>query len=474
MKETLSLSLLFLLIISANAQNKPEDFQTYRKNMLGEFQGFRSKVLDDYAKFLDGIWNDYEMCTGTKIRPFPKPKEQPVKKNDDPKPIPQNIIPQNIIPTNPIAEDNVPTLSPIAVPSTTWLQVDWCGLNFKLPEANISGDLNQLTKNNLISYLEKVGNSNLVKTVMPQMVNIALAHNFNDWCLFLLVESYIKKIKSNANYNTRNFICWYILTGLGFDARLSVNGNNLFYLVPFKQLVYARSYIKINDKPYYIWGEGSIDENAGFSSPQVPDDVGNEINMVLTKPLKLPYLAKKYNHTFAGRTLSVEVNEHLIKVMKCFPQMQIPAYALSTGDNKMRSQVLIQMKEFIKGMNEFEAANFILQFIQSFEYSTDEEQFGYEKPFFIEETLYYPKCDCEDRSILYHYLITQLLGRDVHLVHYPNHECTAVNFSQKINADSYLYNGKQYVICDPTYIGASIGMCMPDYKNVKPEIDNIE
>ena len=116
----------------------------------------------------------------------------------------------------------------------------------------------------------------------------------------------------------------------------------------------------------------------------------------------------------------------------------------------------------------------MLQFIQSFAYATDNEQFGYEKPFFIEEILYYPKCDCEDRSIFYYFLVTKLLGNSVHLVSYPNHECTAVNFSQQLNVDSYIYQGKQYVICDPTYIGATIGMCMPDFRNVKPEIDVIK
>ena len=165
---------------------------------------------------------------------------------------------------------------------------------------------------------------------------------------------------------------------------------------------------------------------------------------------------------------------NLIQVMKQFPQIPIPAYAMSKGDSKARNQVLNQMKQFIQNMNELEAANFILQFIQSFDYATDDEQFGYEKPFFVEEILYYPKCDCEDRAIFYHFLVSNLLRNDVHLVHYPNHECNAVNFSQKLNADCYMYQGKQYVICDPTYIGASIGMCMPDFKNTRPEVELVK
>lgn len=471
-------NILFILIcwfaLSSSAQEKEEDFQTFRKNMLEGFQGFRKNILDDYAKFLNGIWKDYEMLAGRKAKPLPKPDVQPQKKDNEPPPAPRPVVPDKVNPAEPVVEDIPNTPKPTVVPPTTIVSFDWCGMTLQLPDAKIAGNLNDLSKESLVVYLETLNNSQLNKDVVPQMINIAKASNFNDWCAFMLVESYVKKIKANANCNTRNFICWYILASIGFDARLSINGKNLFFLIPFKQIVYAHSYIKINDIPYYIWGEGKIDDNGGLYTPEVPDDTGFAVNLVLTKALNIPYKAKKFTHTFSGRTLSVEVNENLIQVMKQFPQIPIPAYAMSKGDGKARNQVLTQMKQFIQNMDELEAANFILQFIQSFDYATDDEQFGYEKPFFVEEILYYPKCDCEDRSIFYHFLITQLLGNSVHLVSYPNHECTAVHFSQDLNADSYRYDGKQYVICDPTYIGATIGMCMPDFKDVKPEIDLIK
>jgi hypothetical protein len=265
-----------------------------------------------------------------------------------------------------------------------------------------------------------------------------------------------------------------MMVSSGFDVRLSLNGDKLFYLIPFQQQIYGKCYLLINDTPYYIFGEGTAENSRGFYTPTIPDATGKFVNAVLTRPLNIQYKARRFTHSFSGKTLSVEVNENIINVMSKFPQMPIPSYAISEGDNKARKQLLSQMKQFITGKTETEAANFILKFIQSFKYATDDEQFGYEKPFFIEESLFYPKCDCEDRSILYHYLVTMLLGRDVHLVHYPNHECTAVNFSKEINADSYMYNGKQYVICDPTYIGASIGMCMPDFRKTKPEVELVK
>ena len=32
------------------------------------------------------------------------------------------------------------------------------------------------------------------------------------------------------------------------------------------------------------------------------------------------------------------------------------------------------------------------------------------------------------------------------------------------------YKGKKYIICDPTFINANAGMCMPEFKKVNPEI----
>ena len=144
-------------------------------------------------------------------------------------------------------------------------------------------------------------------------------------------------------------------------------------------------------------------------------------------------------------------------------------------DAEVRRVVVGQLKEQVEGVSEAEAANALLHFVQStFEYKTDGQQFGdgVEKSFFFDETLYFPYCDCEDRSIFYANLVHEILGLDVLLIGYPGHECTAVALSvAPQNATALKYCGKTYYICDPTYIGADIGMCMPDYIHIRPEVE---
>ena len=48
----------------------------------------------------------------------------------------------------------------------------------------------------------------------------------------------------------------------------------------------------------------------------------------------------------------------------------------------------------------------------------------------------------------------------------------AVAFHEPVeNGTSYEYKGKKFYICDPTYIGAKIGKCMPSYAKESPQIE---
>ena len=73
--------------------------------------------------------------------------------------------------------------------------------------------------------------------------------------------------------------------------------------------------------------------------------------------------------------------------------------------------------------------------------------------------------------MFYTYLLRNVLGIDCQLVHFPGHEAAVVVLPSQINGTAYRYKGKVYYISDPTYIGASTGMCMPDFQNTAPEIE---
>ena len=141
-------------------------------------------------------------------------------------------------------------------------------------------------------------------------------------------------------------------------------------------------------------------------------------------------------------------------------------YANTPICDEVKNELYPQLKKNIQGRSKLDAAERLLNFVQTaFTYEYDDKVWGGDRAFFAEETLYYPYCDCEDRSILFSHLVRDLLGLKVVLVYYPGHLATAVQFNEEVNGDYLVVNGRKYTICDPTYIGASIGRTMPQMDN---------
>ena len=64
-------------------------------------------------------------------------------------------------------------------------------------------------------------------------------------------------------------------------------------------------------------------------------------------------------------------------------------------------------------------------------------------------------------------LVRDLLGLKCILVYYPGHLASAVCFTESVNGDYITFDNERYTICDPTYIGAPVGLTMPDMNNQK-------
>ena len=265
---------------------------------------------------------------------------------------------------------------------------------------------------------------------------------------------------------------------MGYDIRLASTRTELLLLVPFKQQVYGHNYLQIDGKKYYtFYGKGSTSHDKRVYTCRLPEDADAGRNLDLTFAGQGLLIQSGTVHTGEwcdGRLrLNLSVDKGMMEALCHYPQMDVPCYAQSCISPEFHERLLSQMGAQLQGLSEKEAVSCLLHFVQhAFAYATDGEQHGYEKPYFIEENFFYPQNDCEDRAILFAFLVHNLLHLDVHLVHYPGHECTAVSFSSPLaNGDGYHYNGATYYICDPTFIGASIGQCMPSYITTKPVIE---
>ena len=183
-----------------------------------------------------------------------------------------------------------------------------------------------------------------------------------------------------------------------------------------------------------------------------------------SKKFKFSYIDKEFD-------IAVEVNKNVIDFYDDYPQTNLDVYFKASISADSGNSMLNGLKPIIQNESEGNAVNMLLRFVQNaFSYKTDDEQFGREKYFFPEETLFYPYSDCEDRSILFAFLVKNLLELDIVGLEYPGHAATAVKFSTIAQGDYVNYNNVKYIICDPTYINANYGECMPQFKTVTPTV----
>ena len=295
--------------------------------------------------------------------------------------------------------------------------------------------------------------------------------NLNDWGIFLFVREASKTLCTDENAAV--VMQQFLLNELGYKSKMArrADRNQMLLFVAADCQVYGHPYFTKDGLNYYNL---TSNESCQFymcqeDSPKAKSKLNMQVNHA--PALNAGMVNSVHKNRSGSVAVSVDVPKSLMEFYGSMPQCDYSVYVNAEVNPSVASKVLSTLAPLVNGKSEAEAANLLINFVQTgFQYATDQEQFGYEKPFFVEELFYYPYCDCEDRSVLYSYLVRNLLKLDVVLLDYPNHIATAVCFNENVSGDFVTVGGKKYVVCDPTYIGASIGKAMPQFKNVAAKV----
>lgn len=474
--------LIYLALpLTVAAQNIGDDFDAFRRNALAGYDAFRKKALDDYDTYLAGVWKDYEAFSGRKRQFGPKPVAPPRYEPQTPATPTRPVAPEKpVMPTIPTipatptppavpaipAEPTVPPMP--AAPKTISLNFYGAALNLPaedLPAISVGGpqDAAQGWRG-----WKAAGMARLAAQLRQEGRRAGLS----DWAIIVLASKYLNRTMPQASASTQISALHFLATNMGYDVRLASAGGQLRLLVPYVQDVYEQSYLTLSGKKYYLWPAISGDVSVRTCSLPDGTDAGHGVDLRFGGNLHLGGATKAFKLTGAGLTVDGEVEVAAMRLADDYPSVSIPSCAASVLSRPVRDAIVEKLRQGVSGLGEQEAANRLLHFCQQcFDYATDDEQFGREKYFYFEESLYYPKNDCEDRAIFFAWLVRQILRLDVHLIHYPGHECTAVAFTKPLRGNSYSMDGKTFYICDPTFIGADIGVCMPQFKATSPEVE---
>ena len=501
-----------------------QDFETFRKAQERAFQTFRDERDREFSEFLKADWEAFSEMQGLVRYTTPKPKVIPKARavpNDDsvipkgkhikpieplpapsPEAVPQSaqspstdlvpkvekelVKPKPIQILPPVLPKHQPMPQPSHIPahkseprpqlSGTLAKVMFYGLPVKVAfdpalTAKIVGQADNHSISTYWATLSQADYDSLIR----QLDRIKGRLLLNQWAFFQFVENLANTVQPDAN--SAVLLTWFVLTKSGYQVKVGYSRNHIYLLAPVQGTIYEIPYYIIKGIRFYnisyLRNRSKPREIYTFKKDYPGADRLLTLVLHSTPKTHADKNVKKLTFRYGGKTYNVPavINPNTLRFYQAYPQTNLEVYLSAPIAPELETSLVGALAKLVEGKTETQAANVLLRFVQTaFKYQTDDEQFGHEKYMFAEETIYYPYSDCEDRAALFGSLVRRILGLDVIGLHYPGHVATAVKFSEYVAGDAVRVNGERFVVCDPTYINADIGLAMPQFRSIKPKV----
>lgn len=448
-------------------------FEDFKKDQIEAFTTFKDKRDAEFANYLKAEWHEYNSELSKPLYEKPKPKYI------------EEIKPVKIISVGPKINIKIKQ-KPKAEKKIVLIEIEKKkveavkkGINFDFFGQNLSFDVSQSVKKAKYYPLNQTGISSFFgviassdyENLLRSIIKVKKEMHLNDWGLYLLLNKLSQTLFFNPD--EAKLFSWFIYNKMGYNVKVGLSHKHVILMHYSKKLIYSTPSYTFDKQKFYVfshYAKGKIGRIYTYKQ-NYPDatqafdlslnSLPNLQKNLKTKTVSFMQYGKKYSSTYS-------YNQNLIDFMATYPQADYSTFFNTPLEEKTYDAIAQDIKKYIDGKKASVAMNFVLNFVQNaFKYEVDEEQFGREKVMFAEETLYYDKSDCEDRAILFSYLVRKLFHISVIGVKYKDHMSTALYIP--MNGDSVKNNRRRYVIADPTYINANIGMNMPKYKSVRPE-----
>jgi len=451
-----------------------ETYEEYLRSQEEAFTSFKEARDKEFSEFLNKEWKAYKEAQGEvgyeEKKPQVLPKAPAVKiKETRQKEIKQKVVIVEVpsIKAKPKVYKKI--IIPPAAQALKTLYIQYFGVDLEIhyDKSVLISMQKNISKDDISSAWDDLASSEY-ETMISELDTISKKLQLNGWAQYIFVKQV-----SNALFKDKNeakVFSWFVLLKLGYDAHISYQRHTIVLLLPIKGNLYNTIYYTLKGKKYYAidyYARGKIGSVMTYdnvyegASKSIDFDLGQLPRFERSKTKKR-LVFKVDNET---QSINLEYDRNLLKFFQTYPQVSYEYYFSSPESILLENSFKASFKPLLKGRSQSEALDLILSFVQNaFKYRVDEKQFNMEKVMFPSETIFYPYSDCEDRAILFTYMVKTLLGIDVVGVKYPNHMATAVDIQEKIEGEYIRSEGVSYVVADPTYINARIGMSMPQFR----------
>ena len=484
---------------SENQEEKEDpfkkDFQTWRKEMLNDFQSFRKKMLQDYANFVRKSWEQMKLSPAEE-----KPKDEkiePIKiDGDGGKPVVPDFDNKEkekkqapVISILPLPQP-LPTPEPVAPIKENRDQIEpyrsfmFFGTEMKVrwSEGN-AFRLKSLEENDIANAIDRLSDKKY-DNLFYDCIQLRSDYHLSDWAYYLMLKELCNTLCGKET-NESTLLRGMLFSQSGYRIRFAKTTEKLLLMVSTQFHLYDYSYLIMDGYHYYLL-DGDYDD-LQVCKAQFPKE--QEMSLIMRESPRLANNSSEIrtfsSYPYPELKAEVSVNKNLIEFYSTYPSSYFnndfmtrwAMYANIEMQLEIQKQLYPQLKKIIEGKSQREGAELILNWIQTaFDYEYDSTVWGHDRAFFAEESLFYPYCDCEDRSILFTRLIRDLLGLKCILIYYPGHLATGVCFNDNDKGDYIEINGERYIICDPTIlgIGAPVGWTMSGMDNSSANVIILE
>ena len=307
-------------------------------------------------------------------------------------------------------------------------------------------------------------------------------HDFSDWAYYQMLLALTRKFYGEGT-NEAVLAQAFLYSQSGYKMRLAHDDSHLYMLAATRHFIYNKLFFSL-DGDWYFMLDGKQSEKLSICQASFPKESSLSLKISAAQRLAMNptgerTLTSRKNPDFS---FTIHSNKNYIDFLGTYPSSTVnnnfmtrwSMYANCPLDESIREQLYPQMKAKLAGKSELMAVQELLWWMHGnvdlegviqdsncFLYRYDEDVWGIDRAFFGEETLFYPYCDCEDRSILLSHLVRDVVGLDVVLVYYPGHLAMAVHFNEPVEGDYVMCEGRKFIVVDPTYIGSRVGETMP-------------
>jgi len=471
---------LWALTAFAQKNRAIEEYERFRRQTVKEYSDFRSKANEEYARWMLSAWRDYQ--AGPVIEK-PQDKSLPpveMRPEETPQPIDQEL-PVTVVspPPSPVQPQPRP-VAPIPetpVPKPTYREFSCYGTPCRARfEESQRLQLNDVSPEELSSAWQQMSTDAYNNTIRD-CLELRIRLNLSDWAYLNMLDSFSRSIYGDGT-NEARLLTAFLYNQSGYQMRLGKSPSAVYLLWASPHMIFDMASWVIGGQMYYAHDcrENSLQVlEAPYPGEQVMSLwINADQRFALDESAKRSIQSKRY----ADVRGEISVNKNLIAFYSTYPTSAVEnnfltrwaMYARTPMNGQTAAQLYPGLRKAIEGLSQKDAANRLIDWVQTgFEYKLDDEVWGHDRAFFTEESLYYPYCDCEDRSILFSRLIRDLLSLDVALVYYPGHLATAVAFTEPTEGDYITIDGRKFTIADPTYINAPVGYTMPGMDNQTAE-----